>query len=73
MTADCRAGAPPAKGFFNWGVPMPTPGEPWTGAPLSPGSSYGTGGGGRMRLNLATTRAMLHKGLENIAMAAARA
>ena len=40
---------------------------------LSPGSSYGTGGAGRMRMNLATPRSVLERGLENIAEALARA
>jgi cystathionine beta-lyase len=38
---------------------------------LSPGSSYGTGGAGRMRMNVATSRSMLERGLENIAVALA--
>ena len=43
------------------------------GVYLSPGSSYGTGGAGRMRMNVATSRSMLERGLENIATALARA
>lgn len=39
---------------------------------LNPGSSFGTGGSGRMRLNAATSRAILTKGLENMAAALAR-
>ena len=38
---------------------------------LSPGSSYGTGGAGRMRMNVATPRSLLERGLENIASALA--
>ena len=40
---------------------------------LSPGSSYGTGGAGRMRMNVATPRSLLERGLGNIAEALARA
>ena len=36
---------------------------------LSPGSSYGTGGAGRMRMNLATPRSVLARALENVAEA----
>jgi cysteine-S-conjugate beta-lyase len=43
------------------------------GVYLSPGSSYGAGGGGRMRMNLATQRANVRRALENIAQAAAAA
>ena len=43
------------------------------GVYLSPGSSYGTGGAGRMRMNVATTRTMLERGLANIAEALASA
>ena len=39
---------------------------------LSPGSSFGTGGAGHMRMNVATPRSLLERGLENIATALAR-
>ena len=39
---------------------------------LNPGSSYGTGGAGRMRMNLATTRALVERALGNMASALAR-
>jgi cystathionine beta-lyase len=39
---------------------------------LNPGSSYGTGGAGHMRMNLATTRRLVERGLENMASALAR-
>ena len=42
------------------------------GVYLNPGSSYGVGGAGRMRMNLATQRANIRLALENIAGAAAR-
>lgn len=38
---------------------------------LSPGSSYGVGGAGRMRMNVATQRANIERALENIAEALA--
>ena len=38
---------------------------------LNPGSSFGTGGAGRMRLNAATSRGVLGRGLENMAEALA--
>jgi bifunctional pyridoxal-dependent enzyme with beta-cystathionase and maltose regulon repressor activities len=38
---------------------------------LSPGSSYGLGGAGRMRMNLATQRANIERALESIAEAVA--
>ncbi len=40
---------------------------------VNPGSSYGTGGGGHMRMNLATTRALVERALGNMASALARA
>ena len=40
---------------------------------LNPGSSYGAGGAGRMRMNLATTRANVERALGNMASALARA
>jgi cysteine-S-conjugate beta-lyase len=40
---------------------------------LSPGSSYGAGGAGRMRMNVATQRANIERALENIAKAVAAA
>lgn len=40
---------------------------------LNPGSSYGAGGGGRMRMNLATSRKLVELALTNIAEAARRA
>ena len=40
---------------------------------LNPGSSYGTGGAGHMRMNLATTRGLVERALENMASALARA
>lgn len=39
---------------------------------LNPGSSYGTGGAGHMRMNLATTRGLVERALENMASALAR-
>ena len=39
---------------------------------LNPGSSYGTGGAGHMRMNLATTRRLVERALENMASALAR-
>jgi cystathionine beta-lyase len=41
------------------------------GVMLSPGSSYGLGGAGRMRMNLATQRANIERALESIAEAVA--
>lgn len=40
---------------------------------LSPGSSYGAGGAGRMRMNLASPRSVIERGLENIAEALSNA
>ena len=40
---------------------------------LNPGSSYGTGGAGHMRMNLATTRGLVERALGNMASALARA
>jgi cystathionine beta-lyase len=40
---------------------------------LNAGSSYGTGGAGHMRMNLATTRMLVERALENMASALARA
>ncbi len=40
---------------------------------LNPGHSYGTGGSGRMRMNLATSRVLVRKALDNIAEAVAKA
>ncbi|MCY3679368.1 MAG: aminotransferase class I/II-fold pyridoxal phosphate-dependent enzyme [Gemmatimonadetes bacterium] len=40
---------------------------------LNPGSSYGTGGGGYMRMNLASPRAIVEKALNNMAAAVAEA
>jgi cystathionine beta-lyase len=40
---------------------------------LNPGSSYGTGGAGHMRMNLATTRRFVERALENMASALAKA
>ena len=39
---------------------------------LNPGSSYGAGGAGHMRMNLATTRALVERALENMTSALAR-
>jgi len=40
---------------------------------LNPGSSYGTGGGGYMRMNLASPRAIVERALNNMAAAVAEA
>ncbi|MCH7717379.1 MAG: aminotransferase class I/II-fold pyridoxal phosphate-dependent enzyme [Gemmatimonadetes bacterium] len=40
---------------------------------LNPGSSYGTGGAGHMRMNLATSRRLIERALDNMATALARA
>ncbi len=40
---------------------------------LNPGSSYGTGGGGYMRMNLASPRATVERALDNMAAAVAEA
>ncbi len=40
---------------------------------LNSGSSYGTGGAGHMRMNLATSRRLVERALENMANALARA
>ena len=40
---------------------------------LSPGASYGTGGAGHMRMNLATSRRLIERVLDNMATAVARA
>ena len=40
---------------------------------LNPGSSYGTGGGGYMRMNLASPRAIVQRALDNMAAAVAEA
>ena len=40
---------------------------------LNAGSSYGTGGAGHMRMNLATSRRLVERALENMASALARA
>ena len=40
---------------------------------LNPGSSYGTGGAGHMRMNLATTRGLVERALGNMASALAKA
>jgi cystathionine beta-lyase len=40
---------------------------------MNPGSSYGTGGAGNMRMNIATTRRLVGHALENMADALARA
>ena len=39
---------------------------------LNPGSSYGTGGAGHMRMNLATTRGLVERALGNMAGALTR-
>ena len=39
---------------------------------MSPGDNYGTGGAGHMRMNLATSRRLLERALENMAGALAR-
>jgi cystathionine beta-lyase len=39
---------------------------------LNPGSSYGTGGAGHMRMNLATTRRLVERALDNMASALTR-
>ena len=39
---------------------------------LNPGSSYGTGGAGHMRMNLATSRGLVERALENMSRALAR-
>jgi cystathionine beta-lyase len=36
---------------------------------MNPGSNYGTGGGGHMRMNLGTSRKLIARALENMAMA----
>ena len=36
---------------------------------LNPGSTFGTGGAGHMRMNIATSRRMLKHALDNIAAA----
>ena len=38
---------------------------------LNPGSAYGPGGAGHMRMNLATSRLLIHQALDNIAAAVA--
>ena len=40
---------------------------------LNPGHSYGTGGSGRMRMNLATSRVLVQKALDNLGEAVANA
>ena len=40
---------------------------------LNPGASYGTGGAGHMRMNLATSRGLVERALENMSRALARA
>ncbi len=40
---------------------------------LNPGSAYGTGGAGHMRMNLATSRLLIQQALDNIAAAVAMA
>ena len=40
---------------------------------LNPGSAYGTGGSGHMRMNIATSRLLIQKALDNIAAAVAMA
>jgi cystathionine beta-lyase len=40
---------------------------------LSPGHTFGAGGAGHMRMNIATPRALLRRALDNLAEAAARA
>ena len=40
---------------------------------LNPGSAYGTGGTGHMRMNIATSRLLIQKALDNIAAAVAMA
>ena len=40
---------------------------------LNPGHSYGTGGSGRMRMNLATSRVLVKKALDNLGEAVANA
>ena len=40
---------------------------------LNPGSAYGTGGAGHMRMNLATSRLLVRRALDNIAAAVAMA
>ena len=40
---------------------------------LNPGSAYGTGGAGHMRMNIATSRLLIQKALDNIAAAVAMA
>ena len=40
---------------------------------LNPGSAYGTGGAGHMRMNLATSRLLIRRALDNIAAAVAMA
>jgi cystathionine beta-lyase len=39
---------------------------------LNPGSSYGTGGAGHMRMNIATSRKLVELALNNIAEALRR-
>jgi cystathionine beta-lyase len=39
---------------------------------LNPGSSYGTGGNGHMRMNIALSRSLLQVALDNIAEAVNR-
>ena len=40
---------------------------------LNPGSAYGAGGAGHMRMNLATSRLLVRRALDNIAAAVAMA
>ncbi len=40
---------------------------------LNPGSAYGLGGAGHMRMNLATSRLLIHQALDNVAAAVAMA
>ena len=55
-----KEGLPSAEHYF----------EKWlvenAGVQINPGSNYGTGGGGRMRMNLGTSRANIEKALNNI-------
>jgi len=44
---------------------------PIAGVQLNAGSSYGTGGAGHMRMNLATSRQNIKKALDNMAQALA--
>ncbi len=54
--------ATPEDGFQDWLVYK-------SGAYLNPGSMYGSGGAGHMRLNIASSRLVLKEVFDSIAMA----